>query len=112
MPSAILAGIPLSPTSGVTVFVTASRANELAPTAHALAAALMAEGLIAGVTASAGPRMEQRPNVIVFEIGRKPACRLAPTRCVPLPNQTPACRGLVILRFAGSGQARSRLGRG
>src|SRR5262249_21729975 len=29
----------------------------------------------------------------------------------PLPNQTPACRGLVTLRFAGSGQARSRLGR-
>src|SRR5262249_11169240 len=29
------AGIPLSPNSGVTVFVTASRANELAPTAHA-----------------------------------------------------------------------------
>jgi hypothetical protein len=67
------AGIPLSPNSGVTVFVTASRANELAPTAHALAAALMAEGLIAGVTASAGPRMEQRPNVIVIEIGRKPS---------------------------------------
>jgi hypothetical protein len=56
----------------VTVFVTASRANELAPTAHAVAAALTAEGLIAGVTASAGPRMEQRPNVIVIEIGRKP----------------------------------------
>src|SRR5262245_55886885 len=67
------AGIPLSPTSGVTVFVTASRANELAPTAQALAAALTAEGLIAGVTASAGPRMEQRPNVIVIEIGRKPS---------------------------------------
>src|SRR5262249_24763576 len=67
------AGIPLSPNSGVTVFVTASRANELAPTAHALAAALMAEGLIAGVTASAGSRMEQRPNVIVIEIGRKPS---------------------------------------
>src|SRR5262249_14797649 len=29
------AGIPLSPNSGVTVFVAASRANELAPTAHA-----------------------------------------------------------------------------
>src|SRR5437868_3569295 len=29
-----------------------------------------------------------------------------------LPNQTPACRGLVTLRSAGSGQARSRLGRG
>ena len=67
------AGIPLSPTSGVTVFVTASRANELAPTAHALAAALMSEGIIAGVSASAGPRMEQRPNVIVIEIGRKPS---------------------------------------
>ena len=26
-----------------------------------------------GVTASAGPRMEQRPNVIVIEIGRKPS---------------------------------------
>jgi hypothetical protein len=25
------------------------------------------------VTASAGPRMEQRPNVIVIEIGRKPS---------------------------------------
>src|SRR5262245_65293498 len=34
------------------------------------------------------------------------------TRCAPLPNQTPACVGLVTLRFAGSGQARSRLGRG
>ena len=67
------AGIPLSPNSGVTVFVAASRANELAPTAHAVAAALMAEGLIAGVTASANPRMEQRPNVIVIEIGRKPS---------------------------------------
>src|SRR5262249_23320168 len=32
------------------------------------------------------------------------------TWCAPLPNQTPACRGLV--RSAGSGQARSRLGRG
>src|SRR5215831_15001609 len=32
------------------------------------------------------------------------------TRCTPLPLQTPACRGLVILRLAGSGQARSRLG--
>jgi hypothetical protein len=67
------AGIPLAPNSGVTVFVAASRANELAPTAHAVSAALMAEGLIAGVTASAGPRMEQRPNVIVIEIGRKPS---------------------------------------
>jgi len=38
-----------------------------------LAAALMAEGIIAGVSASAGPRMEQRPNVIVIEIGRKPS---------------------------------------
>lgn len=66
------AGIPLSPNSGVTVFVAASRANELAPIAHAVAAALTSEGLIAGVTASAGPRMEQRPNVIVIEIGRKP----------------------------------------
>ena len=28
----------------------------------------------------------------------------------PLPNQTPACRGLVTFKFAGSGQARSRLG--
>src|SRR5258708_3617835 len=34
------------------------------------------------------------------------------TRCAPLPNQTPACRGLIILGSAGSGQARSRLGRG
>ena len=67
------AGIPLSPNSGVTVFVAASRANELAPTAHALAAALTSEGIIAGVTASAGPRLEQRPNVIVIEIGRKPS---------------------------------------
>jgi hypothetical protein len=67
------AGIPLSPNSGVTVFVAASRANELAPIAHAVAAALTSEGLIAGVTASAGPRMEQRPNVIVIEIGRKPS---------------------------------------
>jgi len=25
------------------------------------------------VTASAGPRLEQRPNVIVIEIGRKPS---------------------------------------
>jgi len=77
------AGIPLSPNSGVTVFVAASRANELAPTAHAVAAALMSEGIIAGVTASAGPRMEQRPNVIVVEIG-------APrTRCIPLPRLAP-----------------------
>src|SRR5260370_19388008 len=28
------------------------------------------------------------------------------------PNQTPACRGLVTLRMAGSGHARIRLGRG
>src|SRR5262245_47531073 len=34
------------------------------------------------------------------------------TRSAPSPNQTPACRGLVTLRLAGSGQARSRLGRG
>jgi len=32
----------------------------------------MAEGIIAGVSASAGPQMEGRPNVIVIEIGRKP----------------------------------------
>jgi hypothetical protein len=63
--------VPLAPNSGVTVFVAASRANELAPVAQALAA-LMAEGIIAGVSASAGPRMEQRPNVIAIEIGRKP----------------------------------------
>jgi len=63
---------PLAPNSGVTVFVAASRANELATAAQALAAALMAEGIIAGVSASAGPRMEQRPNVIAIEIGRKP----------------------------------------
>jgi len=50
----------------------ASRANELAPIAQALAGALMAEGIIAGVSASAGPQMEGRPNVIVIEIGRKP----------------------------------------
>jgi len=66
------AGVPLAPNSGVTVFVAASRANELAAPAQALAAALMAEGVIAGVSASAGPRMEQRPNVIAIEIGRKP----------------------------------------
>ena len=66
------AGVPLAPNSGVTVFVAASRANELATAAQALAAALMAEGIIAGVSASAGPRMEQRPNVIAIEIGRKP----------------------------------------
>jgi len=66
------AGVPLAPNSGVTVFVAASRANEFAPIAQSLAAALMAEGIIAGVSASAGPRMEQRPNVIVIEIGRKP----------------------------------------
>ena len=56
----------------MTVFVAASRANELAAPAQALAAALMAEGIIAGVSASAGPRMEQRPNVIAIEVGRKP----------------------------------------
>jgi hypothetical protein len=66
------AGVPLAPNSGVTVFVAASRANELAPIAQALARALMAEGIIAGVSASAGPQMEGRPNVIVIEIGRKP----------------------------------------
>jgi hypothetical protein len=66
------AGVPLVPNSGVTVFVAASRANEFAPTAQLLAAALMAEGIIAGVSASAGPQMEQRPAVIVVEIGRKP----------------------------------------
>jgi len=66
------AGVPLAPNSGVTVFVAASRANELAPIAQALAGALMAEGIIAGVSASAGPQMEGRPNVIVIEIGRKP----------------------------------------
>src|SRR5713226_2748248 len=33
-------------------------------------------------------------------------------RCTPSPNQTPACRGLVTLKLAGSGQARSRLGEG
>src|SRR5262249_35277952 len=31
---------------------------------------------------------------------------------LPPPNQTPACRGLVTQKFAGSGQARSRLGEG
>jgi hypothetical protein len=66
------AGVPLAPNSGVTVFVAASRANALAPIAHALAGALTAEGIIAGVSASAGPQMEGRPNVIVIEIGRKP----------------------------------------
>ena len=66
------AGVPLAPNSGVTAFVAASRAHELAPVAQALAAALMVEGIIAGVSASAGPRMEQRPNVIAVEIGRKP----------------------------------------
>src|SRR5262249_57746251 len=66
------AGVPLAPNSGVTVFVAASRANELAPIAQALAGALMAEGIIAGVSASAGPQLEGRPNVIVIEIGRKP----------------------------------------
>jgi hypothetical protein len=66
------AGVPLVPNSGVTVFVAASRANEFAPIAQLLAAALMAEGIIAGVSASAGPQMEQRPAVIVVEVGRKP----------------------------------------
>jgi hypothetical protein len=66
------AGVPLVPNSGVTAFVAASRANEFAPIAQALAAALMAEGIIAGVSASAGPQMEQRPAVMVVEIGRKP----------------------------------------
>jgi hypothetical protein len=66
------AGVPLSPNSGVTIFVAASRANEFAPIAQLLAAALMSEGIIAGVSASAGPQMEQRPAVIVVEIGRKP----------------------------------------
>jgi len=66
------AGVPLVPNSGVTAFVAASRANEFAPIAQLLAAALMAEGIIAGVSASAGPQMEQRPAVIIVEIGRKP----------------------------------------
>jgi hypothetical protein len=66
------AGVPLVPNSGVTAFVAASRANEFAPIAQLLAAALMAEGIIAGVSASAGPQMEQRPAVIVVEVGRKP----------------------------------------
>jgi hypothetical protein len=66
------AGVPLVPNSGVTVFVAASRANEFAPIAQLVAAALMAEGIIAGVSASAGPQMEQRPAVIVVEVGRKP----------------------------------------
>jgi hypothetical protein len=66
------AGVPLLPNSGVTVFVAASRANEFAPIAQLLAAALMSEGIIAGVSASAGPQMEQRPAVMVVEIGRKP----------------------------------------
>jgi hypothetical protein len=66
------AGVPLVPNSGVTVFVAASRANEFAPIAQTLAAALMVEGIIAGVSASAGPQMEQRPAVMVVEIGRKP----------------------------------------
>ena len=66
------AGVPLVPNSGVTAFVAASRANEFAPIAQLLAAALMAEGIIAGVSASAGPQMEQRPAVMVVEIGRKP----------------------------------------
>jgi hypothetical protein len=66
------AGVPLAPNSGVTVFVAASRANELAPIAQALAGALRAEDIIAGVSASAGPQMEGRPNVMVIEIGRKP----------------------------------------
>jgi hypothetical protein len=66
------AGVPLVPNSGVTVFVAASRANEFAPIAQLLAAALMSEGIIAGVSASAGPQMEQRPAVIVVEVGRKP----------------------------------------
>src|SRR5215813_15423037 len=30
------------------------------------------------------------------------------TRCAPLPNQTPACRGLATPEIAGSGHARSR----
>src|SRR5262249_18923438 len=33
-------------------------------------------------------------------------------RSAPSPNQTPACRGLVTQKFAGSGQAPSRLGEG
>jgi hypothetical protein len=66
------AGVPLVPNSGVTAFVAASRANEFAPIAQLLAAALMAEGIIAGVSASAGPQMEQRPAVMVVEVGRKP----------------------------------------
>src|SRR4029453_180650 len=49
-------GGPLVPNSGVTVFVAASRANEFAPIAQLLAAALMSEGIIAGVSASAGPQ--------------------------------------------------------
>ena len=42
-------------------------------------------------------------------VGSMPAPAI---RCAPSPNQTPACRGLVTLEFAGSGQARSRPGRG
>src|SRR5262249_6976294 len=45
---------------------------ELAPIAQALAGALMAEGIIAGVSASAGPQMEGRPTDTVTKVARKP----------------------------------------
>src|SRR5262249_33164870 len=38
--------------------------------------------------------------------------RARQTQFAPSPSQTPACRGLVTFKFAGSGQARSRLGEG
>src|SRR4030095_13933738 len=54
------AGVPLVPNSGVTVFVAASRANEFAPIAQLLAAALLAERTLRGLSARPAPRGEVR----------------------------------------------------
>jgi hypothetical protein len=65
-----LAGIPVTPNDGVTIFVPAADAAELAPAAKALASALAVNGIVAEAAADRGP--QTRPKIMVIEIGTKP----------------------------------------
>jgi hypothetical protein len=64
------AGVPVTPGDGITIFIPASEAAELAPAALAVVSALAKTGIAAIAVPDNGP--QTRPKIIVIEIGTKP----------------------------------------
>lgn len=64
------AGVPVSPSDGVTLFVPVADLPELLPAVKTLASTLIAAGIATAIAADSGP--QTRPKIIVIEVGTKP----------------------------------------